>query len=432
MEQTYDEKKVARIAELESLLHEFESQNVHVPEVDKNTPVVVSNGPYDQITSGLKIIDFLRDLYQQKEHCLEDLKEAKAMAQETFNKTVGGSESATELKKEEDESNKENVPALQGRYLSLIDNPASTNYAIRRDTLNRLQLEIEELRKSNLSQIPEITFINCQKEIEALKAKNQSLQKRLDRTLQNLINVVQDQRDQIQSVLGYKISFRSDGIIRIDPPFVVEGDFYFLQKSGDNTENNESLFRICGANKDFYLHELGDIYDAYIIEERNTLGFLHAAALHLAAQYRSNVREEAKREEEGRLEQEVEGYIRENEQEDDMIEISEERFDQGMNENHEEVVGDHAIVVFSEAEDSPENYVNGEITGNDMDAEVEEEYEEDEEEEYEEEEFDDDINEYEETQAFDDDEDDYNDDNGDDTNEQNVIELDDDDEDDEN
>lgn len=71
MEQTYDEKKVARIAELESLLHEFESQKVQVPEVDKNVTVVVSNGPYDQITSGLKIIDFLRDLYQQKERCLE-------------------------------------------------------------------------------------------------------------------------------------------------------------------------------------------------------------------------------------------------------------------------------------------------------------------------------------------------------------------------
>lgn len=353
-------------------------------------------------------------------HIYKDLKEAKAIAQETFSKSVEGSESATELKKEEDESNKENVPAVQGRYLSLINNPASNNHAIRRDTLNRLQLEVEELRKSNLSQIPDITFINCQNEIEGWKKKNESLQKRLDRTLQNLLNIVQEHKDQVQSVLGYKISFRSDGIVRIDPPFVVEGDLYFLQKSYD-TENNESLFRICGANKEFYLHELGDLYVSYIVEERNTMGFLYAVALHLGVQYRANAREQEEREEEGRLEQEIEGYVRENEQDDDMT----ERSDQGMNENQQ----DNAIVVLSETDDSPENYVNGEINGNDMDAEMEEEYEEDEDEEYEEEEFDDDINEYEETQAFDDDEDDYNDENGEDTNDQNVIELDDDDDD---
>lgn len=71
MEQSYDEKKAARIAELESFLMELENRQVDVPKIKNNTPIVVPHGPYEKITSGTTILEFLTKIHQQKELYLQ-------------------------------------------------------------------------------------------------------------------------------------------------------------------------------------------------------------------------------------------------------------------------------------------------------------------------------------------------------------------------
>lgn len=77
MEASYDKNKTLRIAQLEILLREIENQlKTQAQELTKliNTstnPVSAPNGPYEKITSGVKIIDFLNEIYQQKERSLQ-------------------------------------------------------------------------------------------------------------------------------------------------------------------------------------------------------------------------------------------------------------------------------------------------------------------------------------------------------------------------
>lgn len=71
MEHGYDEKKAARIAELESFLNELENQKVDVPVMKDETPIVVPHGPYEKITSGTTILEFLAKIHQQKELYLQ-------------------------------------------------------------------------------------------------------------------------------------------------------------------------------------------------------------------------------------------------------------------------------------------------------------------------------------------------------------------------
>lgn len=77
METTYDQKKTLRIAQLEMFLRELENKlSTQAQEFIKSLnrePGPVPNGPYEQLSSGVKIVDFLKEIYQEKERYIQGM-----------------------------------------------------------------------------------------------------------------------------------------------------------------------------------------------------------------------------------------------------------------------------------------------------------------------------------------------------------------------
>lgn len=76
LETTYDEKKTQRIAELGDFLREVEEKcaqeaRTYIQHLSLPTALLESNGPYEKITSGTKITEFLEKVYKEKEETLE-------------------------------------------------------------------------------------------------------------------------------------------------------------------------------------------------------------------------------------------------------------------------------------------------------------------------------------------------------------------------
>lgn len=91
---------------------------------------------------------------------------------------------------------------------------------------------------------------------------------------------IEELKTQVRELLGYNIVFRSDGVVRVEPVVVGSGELSFLVKYTDR-ENKELVLRIVGSNKDMYIEQFQDIYQTYVIEDRNIPAFLNAAILEL-------------------------------------------------------------------------------------------------------------------------------------------------------
>jgi hypothetical protein len=71
MEASYDSKKALRIAQLEMLLREAENKLKSQTEewmkmlAASKAPITVVNGPDQELPSGRKIVDFVKEIYEQ-------------------------------------------------------------------------------------------------------------------------------------------------------------------------------------------------------------------------------------------------------------------------------------------------------------------------------------------------------------------------------
>ncbi|KAI7893146.1 uncharacterized protein EV154DRAFT_479588 [Mucor mucedo] len=309
-ETTYDEKKTQRISQLEELLRNLQNKFVeegklYIKALSMTFPPPVENGPYEKLTSGARITEFLENVYNDKESALEDFTEFKNEVKQHFsvNSCMHTRENEIPIKQEPvpsparesyssvapiikreqspSPSPTQDIPAGT-RVLSLQDNPASQMLAIRQDLLNRLQNENKDLIQLRLDEnpnvdtviLPKTSITNLSKELDEFQAKRDALLKRIDRVHEVWNEKLTDIMAKVRDYLGYKFTLRNEGVIRIESVHVDEADLYFLV-------NEDNLLRIVGAKKDEYLALFSDIYQRYVVQERNIPAFLNAAALEL-------------------------------------------------------------------------------------------------------------------------------------------------------
>ncbi|CAO3631873.1 unnamed protein product [Mucor hiemalis] len=280
MESSYDQNKTLRIAQLEMFLREAEnsfkaqSQEV-IKSIQSNTitdPITISAGPYEQLTSGMKIVDFLQQINKEKERFIQELvlasKQSLEQQQQQQQQQQNHTLDSTTIPQEQQHEH---------RILQLNDNPASVTKAIRKELLTRLEKENQDLLKLQIGDVtvdtvtmPSSSYTNMQKQIL-------SLEKRIARFLTIGKNSIKDTIGRIRELWGYHAIFRLDGCVRLESVFVDKAELAFLVKD----EDDESILRIVGSNKEKYMDLLGDIYQTYIISQRSVPAFLNAAYLEL-------------------------------------------------------------------------------------------------------------------------------------------------------
>lgn len=293
MELSYDQTKTLRIAQLEMFLREaensFKTQSQEIVKsinssnsADSTTttaPAAVSAGPYEQLTSGIKIVDFLKQMNKEKERYIQEIIAAskKALDQQQQQQQLQQEhqvlDSTVTIPQEEQQH-------AEDRILQLKENPASVTKAIRKELLTRLEKENQDLLKLQIGDItidtvtmPSSSYTNMQKQIS-------SLEKRIARFLTIGKNSIKDTIGRIRELWGYNAIFRLDGCVRLESVFVDKAELAFLVKD----EDDESILRIVGSNKEKYMDLLGDIYQTYIVSQRSVPAFLNAAYLELYMQ----------------------------------------------------------------------------------------------------------------------------------------------------
>ncbi|KAI9277625.1 hypothetical protein BY458DRAFT_472064 [Sporodiniella umbellata] len=325
--ETYDEIKSKRIVELEQLLAQYkktvDDQCVELSNLvmSKPTPNVISSGPYDSLSSGKKIVEILsRIIGESREQCQElaenraensMLKKELSSASRENEADIDNTQTANNKKEDEndaDNTTKDNegvsgdkikTPsepgAFEGRILELVENPDTTKRAARIELVTQLKNENAQLLKARLStvnndesfiSIPKITVESLQKDIDETKEVVETKQKRIDRLLVNWNLQNEKQNEIIQALLGYKVSIRPNGIVRLENGFVSHTKLAFYVNLANGKD--EAKLRVVGSMKDFYMDTLlHGLYESYIEQDKNIPAFLNAAGQELYIQYKS-------------------------------------------------------------------------------------------------------------------------------------------------
>ncbi|KAH8556722.1 spindle assembly checkpoint component Mad1 [Umbelopsis sp. PMI_123] len=177
------------------------------------------------------------------------------------------------------------------RILQLKDNPASREQGIRQSMLDALKKENQELiarlQQSNdnpammrifESTIPEQSFENLQAENERMANTVAQKEKRILRMQQVWAAKVREYHEAVSSLLGYKVDFSADGMVRLASMYADASDISFVFKS---SENDQGTLKIVGANKDMYMKTLESSYN-YCVNERGSIpAFLSAVTMEL-------------------------------------------------------------------------------------------------------------------------------------------------------
>jgi len=331
----YDETKAKRIQELEELLRESENRlTLQAQELTqekiKSTsvlpPVQVNSGPYEKLESGVSAAKQLSELVAKQDKLMQDL-EAKSVNESLLHRKLQSAqeqiEQLTESMKNQERlaqiftpaaptspameqpsgSNDEKVsPTVDPqaaesqtasdesglRILTLVDNPAAKDLAIRTSLLKRLEKENADLLNqiasvaasdTDLITVPKSSLSNLEAKNQDLQSALQSREKRIQRLHSIWEAKVNETSSQIRQLLGYNVIFRNDGVTRLESILVDPTELAFIVKIGDtHSESEKGMLRMVGTKKDHYIKQLEDIYRVYIIEDRNIPAFLSAAA----------------------------------------------------------------------------------------------------------------------------------------------------------
>ncbi|KAG1352781.1 hypothetical protein G6F62_002584 [Rhizopus arrhizus] len=345
MSTTYDEKKSARILELEGLLKQFqekiEQQNSEIANVKLNSSpsIIIPNGPYTELSSGMTIFELLSKItkdnkkyhkefmdkvieYDMLKKDLEAaIKKFEAMSGTTDEQNKQNTRSKEDEQKESIDKDNINIESTKKyRILQLIENPDFIIRTVRSDNLKRLYEENQAFLNSKLSaveddasyvSVPKVSIVNLQTTIGELQKKIETKEKRIKRLLTYWEKQNERLHETIQFVLGYKITLRDDGIVKIESSFVDRKRLTFFVNMSDDTD--EAKLRIVGAHKDYYMDMLlHDAYQTYIEQDKNIPAFLNAAGQELFVQYKQKQDEASVNEqvegEEGEYREEITVY----------------------------------------------------------------------------------------------------------------------------
>ncbi|KAI9282830.1 mitotic checkpoint protein-domain-containing protein [Umbelopsis sp. AD052] len=326
MSERYDSAKTQRLNELEGLLGQYrvEIEALRTMMTAERTRALqdrsgqqVENMPATlQLPTGEQIKASLVDLATAKIDLLKRLStldvefQLKAKELEVLQKqidilrhglVVGGLNeelirSVAEVQPAPTSVHDEDIPMTESkepkqRILQLKNNPASREQAIRQSMLDDLKKENQELiarlQQSNdetamagviESTIPPQSFDNLQAEKEQMVTTVAQKEKRILRMQQVWAAKVREYHEAVASLLGYKVDFSADGMVRLASMYADPNDISFVFKS---SENDQGTLKIVGANKDMYMKTLESSYN-YCVNERGSIpAFLSAVTMEL-------------------------------------------------------------------------------------------------------------------------------------------------------
>ncbi|KAI9311634.1 mitotic checkpoint protein-domain-containing protein [Dichotomocladium elegans] len=209
-----------------------------------------------------------------------------------------------EAEKARQEAIKAKLSPVKERVLEFKENPASREQHVRQEQLtclreeNRLLLRqispnvvIGKRRRDDSSDdapdgnddttcinVPVSTITNLQSEVDELKKTIAGRNKRIMR-LQQVFGQKVDEMDHIiQSLLGYSLTFQTDGAVRLQSIYVEGSELAFVFKSN---ENDQGTIGIVGSRKGEYMQLLQGTYDTFIIDKNDIPGFLSSVTLEL-------------------------------------------------------------------------------------------------------------------------------------------------------
>ncbi|CAO3700069.1 unnamed protein product [Rhizopus microsporus] len=303
MTTTYDEKKSARIEELEALLKQMqeriEEQSLELANIKLNASpnTEVPKGPSDEVSSGASIKEMLANIVENSKTHFESISKL-IVENDMLIKKMQGAEKRCEILSEA-MSQQQNMGAKDKsdtssgqRILQFTENPDNIIRAVRSDTLKRLQEENRLFMEQKLNAatdsndyipVPKTSILNFRKEIE-------SKDKRISRLLTVWENKLRSLHETIQGLLGYKVTLRNDGIASLESSFVDKEHLMFLVNI--NPDTDEARIRITGSDKDYYMDTLlQDAYHTYIEQGKSIPAFLNAANQELYVQYKQKQEE---------------------------------------------------------------------------------------------------------------------------------------------
>lgn len=449
----YDEAKAKRIQELEELLRESEDRltlqaqelaQEKIKHASELPPVQLSSGPYEMLKSGVSVSKQLSELVVKQDKLMQDLEEKSVneallqrqlkSAQEQIEqltksiekqerharifspvvpappaaelppisdsseKAASTAESQTTAAEEQGGSDESNL-----RILTLIDNPASRDLAVRTSLLERLekenadllrQISSEAVSDTDLITVPKSSLINLEAKTEKLQSDLQAREKRIQRLHTIWETKINETSSQIRQLLGYNVIFRSDGVTRLESILVDPTELAFIVKIGDtHSESEQGKLRMVGSKKEHYMKQLEDIYQLYIIQDRNIPAFLCAAAQDLYVNAKQQEHSMLSHNEDhvdfmqNNDENDFEPYDEETHTQDDQMDVLEEEFtmqiepspgsltmasDDGEMVEHEEYTedeGDNELIVSSEIVRDDSDVITHEYEEDDENAE---------------------------------------------------------------
>ncbi|KAI8380870.1 hypothetical protein BD560DRAFT_323463 [Blakeslea trispora] len=314
-----DDTKAKQIIELQQHIQQCQnqittlSQQLAEQEAQRaeQAPIQVhlSCGPYEALASGSSIIDFLKQLVEKENQLIEELQQKsvnEAILQKQYNATKEQVERLqTSVRAQQPIQVPSDIEPVQRKQatsaetqteqdhcLTVLDNPLSQDYAIRKSLLERLQKENQALldqltnKATDSVHVPKMTIENIKAERAAQEATIEARDKRIARLHSVWGNKIQQIITQIQLLLGYNVNFRNDDLIRLEHALVDPTELSFLVKLETTQDETQGILRFVGSKRDAYMSQLQDIYQTYIIQDRNIPAFLNAAAQDIYVQYK--------------------------------------------------------------------------------------------------------------------------------------------------
>lgn len=300
-----DAVQTRRIYELEKMLDERENEIVSKNEeisglLSMNTPVIhISNGPYDKLTSGSSLTNFITELKNKEQSHLEELH--KAISEKTdFEKRYDAAN-------QEIESLRKLLPSdtKMSEYQETIPSQESeeqeqtwesekspevkfrTKEALRLRRLEKENADLNELLKNNnisvdVVSIPKSALEGFEAEKKELEAEIEAKEKRINRVVSLCQERIETLMESFEKLFGFKCSRRDEETFCLESIYSKPLEIYFLVKT---KKKRPTILRVMGNKRDEYLDQWSDLYQNHIILDNDVPAFLIAVQSEMRVTY---------------------------------------------------------------------------------------------------------------------------------------------------
>jgi mitotic spindle assembly checkpoint protein MAD1 len=286
----YDEVRVTRVQELETLVDNYkaEVQALHT-EISTKEPSAAGTPPHPVAGTKRTRSDDDNDNEQ-----LGQLTRKNRKLQEDYSNL----QTQVALLEKDLSASREQLAAAkeysQTRVLSLRSNPTSDYEAIKRATLDALQKENKDLlatlqaknKSTSIPYIPTSVLGAMEREIAAAKAETASAQKSARRLKEVWGSKSQEFKEAIFSTLGWTVTFIPNGKMR------VESTFYPSQTDEHESsivfDGERGTMKVGGGPKSAFARRIGDQIGFWVREKGCIPGFLAALTLEFYEEHSRN------------------------------------------------------------------------------------------------------------------------------------------------